>query len=152
MAKVENYTTTIDAARTAAEVQVLLAGHGASRIAIDYAAGQPVGLTFQAATRNGDQLFSLPIDVDAMHRLLKRESAAGRLKGLSKERAAEYEQARRVAWRVIKEWIAAQMTLVAADMASLDQVLLPYLTVQGRSLYEIYVEDSARALTAGGDR
>ena len=150
MARVENYTTSIAATRTSAEVQALLAEHGAQRIAIDYRDGQPIGLVFQVTTAHGDRLFTLPIDVGAMHRLLKAESRAGRLKGLSRAAADDPEQARRVAWRVIKEWVAAQMTLVAADMASLDQVMLPYLTIEGRTLFEVYAENEVRALTAGG--
>lgn len=147
MARVENYTTTIAATRTAAEVQVLLAEHGASRIAIDYLDGQPIGLAFQATTRGGLRLFQLPVDVDAMHRLLVREHRAGRLRGISATTASDVEQARRVAWRVIKEWVAAQMTVVAAEMASLDQVLLPYLVVEeGRTLFEVYQDRELKAL------
>lgn len=148
MARVENYTTTIAATKTAGEIVAMLAEHGATRIAIDYQAGNPTGLTFQTATAAGDRVFTLPVDVAAMHRLLRRESAAGRLRGLSRTAADDPEQAQRVAWRVIKEWVAAQMTIVAADMASLDQVMLPYLQVEpGRTVFDVY--QAQRSLPAG---
>lgn len=36
-------------------------------------------------------------------------------------------------------WLEAQVTLVQAQMATLDQVMLPYLlTAEGRTLYEVF--------------
>lgn len=141
-----NYTTTITVAKTLGEVQALLAEHGAQRVAIDYADGKPSGITFGLTTAHGPRLFTLPVDVDAMHRLLVIEAEAGRLKGANKGPAAllkakSREQAERVAWRVVKDWLAAQLALVQTEMAALDQVMLPYLHVDGdRTLYAAYVE------------
>ena len=146
MAVIKNYTTTISAAKTAGEVQALLAEHGASRIAIDYADRQPAGVIFQA--KDG-QIFNLPVDAEAMHRTIRAEVRAGRLRGISQAQADSIEHARRVAWRVIKDWVDAQMTLVATQMASLDEVMLPYLQVEGRSLYAAYQDQQMRAIEGG---
>lgn len=137
-----NYTTSIAASKTIGEVQELLARHGAARIAIDYSEGSPSGLTFALTTPHGPRLFTLPVDVDAMHRLLTAEQRAGRLKsGKSKAVMESREQAERVAWRVIKDWLAAQLALVQTQMAALDQVMLPYLHVEdNRTLYAAYTE------------
>ena len=138
-----NYTTQIAPTKTIGEVQALLAKHGASRIATDYTDGQPCGLTFALTTAHGLRLFTLPVDVDAMHRLLRSELRAGRLKN-NKSRAVmeSREQAERVAWRVIKDWLAAQLALVQTEMAALDQVMLPYLHADnsGRTLYAAYLD------------
>lgn len=136
-----NYTTQIAAAKTIGEVQSLLAKHGANRIAVDYTDGQPSGLTFALTTPHGPRLFTLPVDVDAMHRLLVAEHEAGRLKGgRSNAVMRSREQAERVAWRVIKDWLAAQLALVQTEMAAMDQVMLPYLHADqsGRTLYAAY--------------
>jgi len=136
-----NYTTKIAATKTVSEVQTMLAQHGASRIAIDYDNGRAVGITFALTTPHGQRLFTLPVDVDAMHRLLVAEDDAGRLKagGMSRDARRSREQAERVAWRVIKDWLAAQLTLIQTEMAALDQVMLPYLhTDDGRTLYTAY--------------
>lgn len=149
-----NYTTTIAASKTISEVQALLAKHGAGRIAVDYRDGEPSGLTFSLTTPHGPRLFTLPVDVDAMHRLLVAESRSGRLKGgKSKTVMESREQAERVAWRVIKDWLAAQLALVQTEMAAIDQVMLPYLQVDSeRTLYAAYRErENLLALTAGGD-
>ena len=51
---------------------------------------------------------------------------------------------------MIFEWLRAQMTLVASRMVTLDQVMLPYLVVDGdRSLYAAYRESGLRELTGG---
>ena len=72
-----NYTTKIAATKTIGEVQDLLVKHGASRIAIDYAEGNATGVTFAIVTAHGPRLFSLPVDVDAMERLLKDYRPSG---------------------------------------------------------------------------
>jgi hypothetical protein len=139
MATVLNYTTKIAASKTIGEVQTLLAKHGASRIAVDYDDGQPSGLTFALVTPHGPRLFTLPVNVDAMHRLLVAEHKAKRTGSMSAAVATSREHAERVAWRVIKDWLAAQLALVQTEMAALDQVMLPYLHVDGeRTMYAAY--------------
>jgi hypothetical protein len=132
-----NYTTKIAATKTIGEVQDLLVKHGASRIAVDYTDGRATGITFATTTAHGPRLFSLPVDVDAMQRLLANHRPSGSI-SLAAFRSREH--AERVAWRVIKDWLAAQLTLVATDMAALDQVMLPYLHTDqsGRTLYAAY--------------
>ena len=150
-----NYTTQIDAGKTVGEVQALLAKYGATRIAIDYENGGPTGVTFALTTPHGPRLFTLPVDVDAMHRLLVREVSSGRLRGgrsiaVMKSR----EQAERVAWRVVKDWLAAQLALVQTQMAAIDQVLLPYLHADetGRTLYAAYRDRENVLMLEAGSR
>ena len=52
------------------------------------------------------------------------------------------EHAERVAWRVVKDWLEAQLGMVAAELASLDEVMLPYRQVEGRSLYQLVSEQT----------
>ncbi len=146
-----NYTTSIAASKTIGEIQALLSQHGATRIAVDYVERAPSGLTFALVTPHGARLFTLPVNVDAMHRLLVAERRAGRLKGGSRAVMESREQAERVAWRVVKDWLAAQLALVQTEMAALDQVMLPYLHVDGdRTLYAAYTErEDMLALRSG---
>lgn len=151
MAAIENYTTKIAATKTAGEIQELLAVHGVEAIMLGYRDGRPTSVAFRAQTDLGPRDFQLPVDVDAMHQLLIREKRAGRLPGISEAMASDPAHAERVAWRVIAEWLRAQMTLIASRMASIDEVMLPYLVVaDGRSLYAAYRESRLRELTDGG--
>ena len=61
------------------------------------------------------------------------------------------EQARRVAWRIIKDWIDAQLALVEVRLVSLPEVFLPYAVSprSGRTLYEELESGGLRLLTDG---
>ena len=65
---------------------------------------------------------------------------------------ADALRAERVAWRVIKDWLEAQLALIDAQMATLDQVMLPYLVIDatGKTLYGSYRDREQVALEAGG--
>lgn len=143
-----NYSTTIEAGKTVQEMQEALARAGAARISVDYDDGLPVALAFMLVTPHGLRHFHLPVNIDAMHRLLMAEDDAGRIKtgGMSRDKRRSREQAARVAWRVMKDWLLAQLTLVATELVSLDHAMLAYLVVDGReqTLYESYKEREAR--------
>jgi hypothetical protein len=130
-----NYTTKVAAHQTIAECGAMLAEHGADAIATTYTDKRPSGVRFQFQGNT----FDLPVDVDAMQRVLT-EAAAG--KGLRSGHVTQAglqsrEHAERVAWRVIKDWLEAQLALVAAQQVHLDEVMLPYLiTNTGRALRE----------------
>jgi hypothetical protein len=146
-----NYTTQIAVTKTVGEMQTMLGQAGASRIAVDYADGVPSALSFMLSTPHGPRHFTLPVNVDAMHRLLVAEDKAGRIRSGAKATRSNREQAERVAWRVLKDWLAAQLALVASEMVGMDQVMLPYLQVEanGRTLYDAYRDqESALALNA----
>jgi hypothetical protein len=146
-----NYTTKISVHKTVAEVQQLLAAHGAARVGIDYADSRPSGVSFSLVTPHGPRLFTLPVNVDAMHQLLIRRDKRGELRSGSKADRTSREQAERVAWRVIKDWLAAQLAIVETEMVQLDQVMLPYLHVNGdRTLYQSDREQELRAIEGGG--
>lgn len=138
-----NYTTAIAADKTAAEVGRILAKAKVASTSTHYDEnGDPAGISFVLNTPHGPRHFDLPVNVDGVHALLKSDRAvATRLK----ERA----QAVRVAWRIVKDWVEAQLALVSAGMVSIDEVMLPYLVVDGRTLYAAYRDNEQRALTVG---
>lgn len=145
-----NYTTQIAANKTVGEMQAALAQAGAGRISVDYEGAAPNALSFMLATPHGPRHFTLPVNVDAMHRLLMAQDKAGKLRGGTKANRSSREQAERVAWRVMKDWLLAQLALVETEMAGLDQVMLPYLQIDdsGRTLYASYRETESAATLA----
>lgn len=51
------------------------------------------------------------------------------------------KHARRVAWRILKDWIEAQAAIIEAGMATFDDVLLPYMLAPGgQTVYELYAD------------
>ena len=48
-------------------------------------------------------------------------------------------QAERVAWRILRDWVMAQMAILETEMVAMDEIMLPYmLDDQGRTAYELY--------------
>lgn len=42
-----------------------------------------------------------------------------------------------MAWRILKDWIEAQMTLLDIHMARFEEIFLPYIETQtGQTIYE----------------
>jgi hypothetical protein len=148
-----NYTTSVPAARTIGEMQTLLARAGADAVAVRYdGKGGAVGLTFTlpGPSRNGTRAFSLPVDVAAVHKLLLTREAEGAFRASRKGRGSfsSPEHAQRVAWRVAKDWLEAQLAIIEAQMATLEQVMFPYMHDGEITLYQRYLENTAAAVEA----
>lgn len=145
-----NYTTKIAAEKTVGEVQAMLGRSGASAVATTYEGGRASGLNFQMTTAHGLATFALPVDVDGVLAALTKSHQAGRLPGISRDLSRSRDHAERVAWRVVKDWLDAQLALIAANMAQLDTVMLPYLLVDGQTLTDRYLERGGQLMLEGG--
>lgn len=155
MSSVVNYTTKVSVATTIAEMQQRLAAVGASHIGIGYDDGVPTTLTFMLRGPHGERHFTVPVDIDPMQRLLRAHWEAGRVKGgFSRDKFLSREHAARVAWRVMKDWLAATLAIVETQMLRLDEVMLPYLMVdENQTLAARYREhEDALALPMKDDR
>lgn len=155
MSSVVNYTTAVPVTQSLAEMQERLASSGAAHIGVGYEDGYPIALTFVLRGPHGPRDFHVPVDVDAMQRLLRSHEDEGRFKAMRKAKGhfTTREHAARVAWRVMKDWLGATLALVECDLLRLDEVMLPHLIVDdGRTLAQAYRDrESALALTTGGD-
>lgn len=49
---------------------------------------------------------------------------------------ATREQAERVAWRILKDWVEAQMALLDIEMVKLQEIFLPYIELNGKTIYQ----------------
>jgi hypothetical protein len=145
-----NYTTKVPVRQTVGECVNLLAEAGADRVAIVYDNKQPVGLSFRLEMESGWQDFTLPVNVTAMAKRLATMDYPPRYKGKELASLKTPQHAAAVAWRVVKDWLEAQLAIIAAEMATLDQVMLPYLQLAEGTLYEV-VRDRHLALEAPRD-
>lgn len=135
-----NYTTTVAADRTATQITAKLAGAGATQILTDYAAGRPTGIWFALDTIGGRREYRLPVDVAACEKVLRRQRDVP-------ARYATTAQAERVAWRILKDWIEAQLAIIETQMVAVDQVFLPYMLIGQSTVYALY-RDQQLALDA----
>jgi hypothetical protein len=131
-------TTTVSVDKTLTEIERLLARAGARSIRVDYqAAGTPTAVSFVIETPRGARGFRLPADLEAIWRVLTRQWQQGHMP----RRFTTREQAARVGWWAIKDWLEAQLVLVETQMVCLEQVMLPYLRVaDDQVLYDAYRE------------
>lgn len=134
------YTTEVPAEQSAAEMMALLAAHGARRISYEYdGQGNVVGLSFTVHAGAAELEFRVPVDHQAVYRVLQRQADLHQVPG----KYAKPDQARRVAWRVALRWVESQMAILEVGMVRLEQVMLPYLVVDpptGKTLYEAMAE------------
>lgn len=138
-----NYTTTVPASRTASQVQALLVKAGARGIGFEYdERGAMTGMRFAVPTSYGLRTFRLPVDTRRVQAVLERQKVNRPQRTL--------EHAERVAWRIIKDWIEAQLAVIQSEMVSLDQVMFPYMEQPdtGITAYAHYV-GSQRAIEKG---
>jgi hypothetical protein len=141
-----NYTTTIPVTRTVSECQALLGEGGAAHVGTMYADRMPVGLSFQLRTPHGVRTFVMPVNIDGVASLLRNADYPASVKTKDLSRYVTREHAARVAWRVIRDWIEAQLALIAAEMASIEQIMLPYLQIEGTSVWDRYLENEQRSI------
>jgi len=137
-----NYTTQVSAQRTVSQIQAMLAGVGARRVMVEYDdAGRVTGVAFTVHTVHGERSFFLPAAAEKVAGVLSRQRVPARY--------ATLEHAERVAWRIVKDWLEAQLAIIATEMVTLDQVMLPYMASgDGRTMWDLYL-DQQLALPAG---
>jgi len=141
-----NYTTKIDSIKTIGEIQQILVSHGAKKIVSDYDDdGVPVNVTFCLIVRDQMTAFSLPANYAGVLRAMEKNKKVPR-------NLCTKEQAVRVAWRIVKDWVEAQMAIVEAEVAEMAEVFLPYtVTKSGNTLYK-EIENGGFKLSDGKER
>ena len=124
-----NYTTKVNVYTTISEIQAQLVSHGAKRIMQDYDnKGHISALTFQIDTHAGLRVIRLPANVDAVSKVLAKQKVK-----------YDREQAERVAWRIVKDWVEAQMAILESEMVWIDEIFLPYMVNdKGQTLFQSY--------------
>ena len=142
---IKNYTTEIAAMKSIGEIQGNLVAHGARAIMIDYSNDkEPASLSFIIPTPQGEIPFRLPANVEKVEKiLLNMRSRPPETWHSDYARVMDriHKQAARVAWRIIKDWVAAQMAIIETEMVTLTQVFLPYMQVKGQqTLYEAMLD------------
>ncbi len=132
-----NYTTKIDADKTAQEIAKCLSRHGAKAVLTEYdeKEGLVEAISFRISLNGSDVSFRLPCDWKPVLRILENDPKVPRSNRTR-------EQAVRTSWRIVKDWVEAQMALVETQMASTLQVFLPYAqSSDGSTLYDKIAEN-----------
>lgn len=126
-----NYTTTINPLKTVGEIQEKLVKAGVVSISVSYDdIRQPDALVFAVLVRGELVNFKLPSNWQGVFNAMKRDRSVP-------PRYKSEDQARRVAWRIIKDWVEAQLAIIQAGLATLPEVFLPYAVMSnGLTVYQ----------------
>ena len=127
-----NYTTTIDPLKTQSEIERILVKHNAKSIMKNYDGEYVTSMSFLIDNGINQVPVKMPVKAAECLRVLEKEKAAG-----GKNIKATRAQAERVAWRILKDWLEAQMALLDVNMVSLQEIFLPYIVDKsGQTVYE----------------
>lgn len=156
-----NYTTKIDADKTAQEISKCLSLHGASAVMTEYDEKEGVvsAISFKIKLNDQSLTFRLPCDPKPVFEVLQKQFPIEARRGLWGDEARQNiehkksemrMQSVRTAWRIVKDWVEAQMALVETQMVTTAQVFLPYaIAKDGRTLGEHIAENPSMLLEGG---
>jgi hypothetical protein len=148
--RLKNFSTEIKVESTLAEIETILAKHGATHIYKMYGSdGRPQALAFKCLIKDQELAFKLPMEDEKIMQVFKNSVKDGRL---PKRYAEDREQARRTGWRIIKDWLDSQMALLDINLVKFDEVFLPYLYDEkhNKTMYEL-LKDRQFKLDFKGD-
>lgn len=127
-----NYTTTVESYKTIAEIENILVKHKATSILKNYEGQSVSSMSFIIETSNGPVPIKMPVKVNSCYEILKKEKQAG-----NKSVKVTMEQAERVAWRILKDWLKAQMSLLDIEMVKMEEIFLPYIEIgTGQTIFQ----------------
>src|SRR5882724_8918263 len=115
-----NYTTEVPAATTISQVIGMLARKGAQSITQDFLGdGRVKAVSFVLRVGVMPVRFLLPANTDGVAGVLRKENPyTSRSRGTRNDyEDKQKQQAERIAWRILKDWVEAQMALIESGQA-----------------------------------
>jgi len=117
-----------------AVIEKTLVSHKAKHITHSYEQERISAIEFVLEINGREYPFRLPARVKAVEKIMYGTDT----RFLSK---TQREQAYRVAWANIRDWISAQCALIDTQMVRPEEIFLPYMVDnQGRTFYEVMQE------------
>lgn len=143
-----NYTTNIDPDKTAGEIAKCLSLHGAQAVLTEYdqAEGYLKAISFRIVIDDQSLMFRLPCDWKPVLKVLEQQRVKNR------RIEANQTQAVRTAWRIVKDWVEAQMALVETTMVSTAEVFLPYAVMRDGKPLATHVKENPQMLLGKGEQ
>lgn len=136
---IKNYTTKVPSVQTVGEIQGLLAAHGARKVMMDYGeSGKVESVTFGLMLNGNMAGFRIDAKPDGVMRVMAKDRVS-----------CTKEQAERIAWRNVKDWISAQVALIETEQATMEEVFLPYLLDKNDKTLFQNIEERKFLLGAG---
>lgn len=138
---IKNYTTVISVEKTVSEIEVLLAHYGASKILKEYDENKQIKcLSFMVKYENKYIPIRLPSESEKIVAILNEKVDQGLV---PKRYRNDREQASKIMWRVVLDWIDSQMTMIELGQRSLLQIFFADICPIGsdQPIYKTLLKD-----------
>ena len=139
---IKNITSTIKPEKTIMEIEQILAKFGAKAILKEYDDGNVSSISFYILSEKGEKIpFRLPMNLEKARAVIIKAVDERKLTSKFKNEPYRTEKARIVGWRVIKDWIHSQLSLLEIEFANPIELFLPYLynPQTGKTLFELFI-------------
>lgn len=131
-----NYTTTIDSSKTISEIEYMLQRHGARSILKEFSPETKMitGMSFIIDTGKGQVPIKMPVHTERVLAILKKEKREHPRTNIK----VTAEQAERVSWRILKDWVEASIAMYEIDLVKMEEIFLPHVVTgaDGKTIFE----------------
>ena len=136
MSGIKNYTSQVSAKRSIEYIETTLVKHGARTVVKQYdEEGRTNGIYFLVPIDGHETPYKLPARI-AECEVVLRSNLGQRARPETRKKIPQ--QAERTAWKILSDWVEAQMAMVELGQIEFTEVYLPYLYDQktNQTLYE----------------
>lgn len=132
---IKNYSTEVPAIRSIAQIEELLTLFGAEAIIKEFTSdGKVQRLSFKIEGK----VFKLPANMNGVKKILYSGRRGYYGRDSMKKRD---DKAYRITWRILKDWVHVQLSLILSGQAHPQEIFLPYMYDGKRTLYQKFVEE-----------
>jgi hypothetical protein len=155
----KNYTSDVPVSESIHRIEKVLLQCGVTGIMKEYGVNQKViAITFRITGPNGlPQMVRLPAyedrATDALFRDYAGEEGVSKdgqsVDGWSRKRLKRKDfvaQGERTAWRIVKDWVEVQMSMIQLEQADVMEVFMPYLWDGKRTYFQALKESNYAGL------
>ncbi len=145
----KNYTSSVPATRSISYIETKLAQNGAREILKLYDDNCRVtGICFVVPLNGQDMPFKLPAKIAECENVLRANLSP---RARPETRKKVIQQAERTAWKILSDWVEAQMAMIELAQVEIMEVFLPYVYDYRRkqTYFERLKERGYKALLPG---
>ena len=142
----KNYTSSVPASTSITWIEKKLASKGATQILKEYGPDARVScIKFSLRVDGQDVLFNLPAQIENCERVL-RANLSQRAKADTIKKVPA--QAERTAWKILADWVDAQMARIELAQVEVMEVFLPYVfdAQHNRTFFQLLKEKNFKML------
>jgi len=145
--QIKNYTSSVPAETTIAQIESKLAASGVSGIQKLYGPnGKVTSIVFKIELASKSYVVKIPANVHACYEALWKDYCKRVSRPRDDTKATLMAQANRTAWKIVQEWIEIQLSMIAMQQAEFLEVFMPYLWDGKQTYFETLKHNHFKAL------